>query len=139
MEKYLESFEIIDQASTYSFMIDLPKSICTVHSVFYMSMLKPTMLNIFSSWSKPSLPLVMIYGKLEYEVSQIIDSKIDHRHACKLLYKVIWLEYKNTEEESDWLSTSELAYTLDLIFNFHQAYSNKASLFVVATTKHRVQ
>jgi len=74
----------------------------------------------------------MIDGKLEYEVSQIIDSKIDHRHTCKLLYKVIWLEYENTEEKSDWLSTSDLAYTLDFIFNFHQAYPNKASLFLLS-------
>jgi len=74
----------------------------------------------------------MIDGKLEYEVSQIIDSKIDYKHACKLLYKVIWLEYENTEEESNWLSTSELAYTLDLIFNFYQAYPNKASPFLLS-------
>ena len=46
----------------------------------------------------------------------------------KLLYKVIWLEYKNTEEESDWLSISKLAHVSNIISNFHQAYPDKSSL-----------
>jgi len=59
------------------------------------------MSNIFLSYSELLLPLVLIDGKSEYKISQIIDSKIDYKQACKLLYKVIWLEYKNIEEESD--------------------------------------
>ena len=43
----------------------------------------------------------MIDGKLEYEVSQIIDLKIDCTCTYKLLYKVIWLGYENMEEESN--------------------------------------
>ena len=46
----------------------------------------------------------------------------------KLLYKVIWLEYKNTEEESNWLSISKLAHISNIISNFHQAYPDKPSL-----------
>ena len=66
-----------------------------------MSILKSIMSNIFLSYSKLLLPLVLIDGKSEYKISQIIDSKIDYKQACKLLCKVIWLEYKNIEEESD--------------------------------------
>ena len=36
----------------------------------------------------------------EYEISQIVDSKIDYQWACKLLYKVVWLEYEDTGDES---------------------------------------
>ena len=52
---------------------------------------------------------------------------------CKLLYKVIWLKYKNTEDESDWLSILELVHTSEVVFNFYLVYSNKPS--VVATTR----
>ena len=64
-------------------------------------MLESTMLNIFLHQSK-SLPLlVIINNKLEYEISQIIDSEIDYKYIYKLLYRVIWLRYENTKDESD--------------------------------------
>jgi len=61
----------------------------------------------------------MIDGKPEYKIFQIINSKIDYKYTCKLLYKVIWLKYKNTKKESDWLPTSKLAYTTELISEFY--------------------
>jgi len=48
----------------------------------------------FPTWYKlPSLSVV-IYGEPEYEIFQIINSKINYKQIYKLLYKVIWLEYK---------------------------------------------
>ena len=35
-----------------------------------------------------------------------MDSKIDCQQACKLLYKIIWLEYEDTEDESDVVATT---------------------------------
>ena len=124
-EKYLGLFGIISQASTHSFMICLLKSIYTVYLVFHMSMLKPATSNTFYSQSKLLLSSVVIDGEIEYEISQIIGLKIDHSQVYKLLYKIIWLEYKIPEEESDWLPASELAYASNLIADFYQAYLNK--------------
>jgi len=45
------------------------------------------------------------------------------------LYKVIWPEYENTEEKSNWLPVLELAHTSDLISNFHQTYPSKPGFF----------
>jgi len=66
-----------------------------------MFIFESTMPNIFPSQYKPLPLLVMINSKLEYEISQIIDSEIDYRCICKLLYRVIWLRYENTKDESD--------------------------------------
>jgi len=44
---------------------------------------------------------VIIDREPEYEISKIVDSKIDHWRACKLLYKVIWLGYKDTNNDSE--------------------------------------
>jgi len=44
---------------------------------------------------------VIIDRELEYEISQIVNSKIDYQWACKLLYKVIWLGYEDTGDKSE--------------------------------------
>jgi len=74
----------------------------------------------------------MIGSKLEYKISWIVDLKIDCRHTYKLLYKVIWLEYKNTKKESDWLSVFKLVHIPKLISGFYQAYPNKSGLFLLS-------
>ena len=92
-EKYLGPYEIIAQPSLQSFTLHLPDTIRAVHPVFHVSMLEPTTLNNFQQHSEPLPVPVIIDREPEYEISKIVDSKIDHQRACKLLYKVIWLEY----------------------------------------------
>jgi len=71
-----------------------------VYPVFYVSMLKPATPNTFQQHSKPLPAPVIINKESEYEISKIVDSKIDHWRAYKLLYKVIWLGYKDTDNNS---------------------------------------
>jgi len=99
-KKYLGSYEIIVQPGTLSFTLHLPESMCSVHPVFHVSMLKPTTSNTFSERIQLAPALVIIDREPKYEVSQIVDSKIDCQQACKLLYKVIWLGYEDTGDES---------------------------------------
>jgi len=68
---------------------------------------------------------VIINGKPEYEISKIVNSKIDHQRACKLLYKVIWLGYKDTDNDSEWLLVIELEHAKELLNNFHLKYPSK--------------
>jgi len=65
-------------------------------------MLEPAIPNTFLQHSKPLPVPVIIDGEPEYEISKIVDFKIDRQWACKLLYKVIWLGYKDTND-SKWL------------------------------------
>ena len=88
-------------------------------------MFKPTTSNTFSERIQLAPTPVIIDGKPEYEISRIVDSKIDHRQACKLLYKVIWLGYENTGDKSEWISASKLTYAANLVSNFHITYSTK--------------
>jgi len=91
-------------------------------------MLEPTMSNTFSKRIQLAPAPVIIDGEPEYEISQIVDSKIDHQQTCKLLYKVIWLGYENTGDKSKWIPASELTHTTDLVSDFHITYSAKPSL-----------
>jgi len=95
------------------------------YPVFYVSILELTMSNSFSKRTQLALTLVIINRKPEYEISWIVDSKIDHQWTYKLLYKVIWLGYEDTEDKSKWIPTSKLTYAADLVSNFHIVYPTK--------------
>jgi len=64
-----------------------------------MSILEPTTSNYFPERIQLASTPVIIDGELKYDISQIVDFKIDCQWACKLLYKVIWLGYKDTENK----------------------------------------
>ena len=94
-------------------------------------MLKLAISNFFSKRIQLASALVIIDRKPEYEISQIVNFKIDHRRVCKLLYKVIWLGYEDTKDKSEWILISELTYATDLVFNFHIAYLAKHGLLLL--------
>ena len=90
-------------------------------------MLEPAFPNeILNRVQSPPL-LVDIEGELEYEISKIIDSKINKCQSCKLLYLVCWLGYENTDKELSWLPATELEHADELISDFHSAYPQKPS------------
>ena len=123
--KFLGPFDILAKAGTHSFMLWLPDTFWGVHSIFHVSMLEPAILNEILNCIQSPPPPIDIQGELEYEISEIIDSKIDCHWSCKLLYLVCWLGYKNTDEELSWLPTTELKHVKDLVSNFHSTYSDK--------------
>ena len=110
-EKFLGPFTIIAQAGTHSFTLHVSESIHSIHPVFHISIIKPATPNPFPGWNSVPDPLVIIDGELEYEISSILDSKIDKRHKCKLQYLVQWTSYEGMDEETSWLLASELPHT----------------------------
>jgi len=96
-----------------------------VHPVFHVSMLEPATSNTFQQRSKPPPVPVIIDRKPEYEISKIVDFKINRWKTCKLLYKVIWLGYEDTDNDSEWLPATELEHAKELVNNFHLKYLSK--------------
>ena len=70
-------------------------------------------------------PPIEVQGELEYEITEVLDSKIDRQCACKLVYYVCWLGYEGTDKEYSWLPTNELTHAPNLTSDFHSAYPNK--------------
>ena len=85
-KKYLRLYKIISQSGILLFTLCLLESMCSVHLVFYMSMLKPTMSNYFPERTQLASTSVIINRKPKYKISQIVDSIIDCQCICKLLY-----------------------------------------------------
>ena len=100
-EKYLRPYKIIAQSDTLLFTLCLPESMYFVYPVFYVSMLELTTSNTFSERIQLAPTLIIIDGEPKYEISQIVDSKIDCQQTYKLLYKMIWLGYEDTGDESE--------------------------------------
>jgi len=67
--------------------------------VFHVSMLELATPNTFQQYSKPPPASVIIDGEPEYEISKIVDSKIDRRRTCKLLYKVYMARIQRYQQQ----------------------------------------
>jgi len=124
-ERYLGPYEIIVQPSPQSFTLHLPETMRAVYPIFHVSMLELATPNTFRQRSEPPPAPVIIDGEPEYEISKIVDSKIDRWRACKLLYKIIWLGYEDTDNDSKWLPATELEHAKELLSDFHLRYPSK--------------
>jgi hypothetical protein len=88
-------------------------------------MLKPSTPNSVPNRIQLPPPLVIIDEEPEYKISEILDSKLDKRWACKLLYLVRWSGYEGTNEETSWILANELGHAFKIVSEFHLCYSNK--------------
>ncbi len=104
-----------------------PPQFHAVHPVFHISQLEPAVLNLFPSHTQPPPPPIEIDGKPEYEVSEILDSKIDQQFKADggLHYLVRWTGYEGTDEETSWISSQDLNHAPDLVLSFHQHFPNR--------------
>ena len=96
-----------------------------IHPVFHVSMLEPATTDTIPNWTQPLLPPIEIDRELEFEISEILDSKIDHRRTCQLLYLVRWAGYEGTDEECSWLPATKLEHAGEIVADFHSAYLDK--------------
>ena len=124
-EKYLGPFDIIARPSTHSFTLQLPEHLCLIHPVFHVSQLEQAIPNKIPNHTQPPPPPVEVEGELEYEISEILNSKIDNHRCCKLLYYVCWAGYEGTDEETSWLPATELEHAQELVADFHTRYPGK--------------
>ena len=89
-------------------------------------MLEPATLSMIPNRVQPPPPPVFIDGEPEFEITEILNSKVDqHRHNCKLLYLVRWTGYAGTDEETSWILAMELRNAPELVADYHAAYLTK--------------
>ncbi len=126
LDKFLGPYEILARPGTHSITLRLPDSLRAVHPVFHISMLEPATLNPIPDRVQPPPPPIMVDDEPEFEISEILDTKVDKRcRACKLLYLVRWTGYEGTDEETSWILASELGHASELVSDFHAAYLAK--------------
>ena len=120
-EKFLGPFEILAQVGSISFTLHLPNPMRGIHPVFHISMLESSTPNKFPNQTEtPPLPII-INREMEFKMSEILDSKINKHHKCRLQYLVKWSGYEGTDEETSWIPASELEHTTESVADFHLA------------------
>ena len=81
--------------------------------MFHVSMLEPATLNAIPDRVQPPPPPIFVDGEPEYEITEVLDSKMDNWR--KLLYLVRWTRYAGTDEETSWILASELKNVPELV------------------------
>jgi len=96
-----------------------------IHPVYHISMLETAPDSSIPNRTVEPPPPVEVDGEIEYEIDAILDTKVDRRRKCKLLYKVCWSGYEGSEDETSWLTADELSRAKELVSDFHLHYPDK--------------
>src|SRR5258708_3276677 len=116
-EKNLGPYKVIAIPGSHSFTLCLPQHFRSIHPVFHISQLELAEPDPFPQRTQPPPPPVEIDGDIEYEVSEILDSKLDRRFRGNslLCYLVHWSGYEGMEEETSWVSAQDLEHAQEVV------------------------
>ena len=120
----LGPFSVSEVISSHAYRLQLPPSM-KIHNVFHVDRLEPYVANTIPNRVQPPPPPVEVESDLEYEVEQILDSKVDHRYRDPLFYLVRWVGYGPAH--NSWEPASNLTHASDLITEFHTANPTRPS------------
>ena len=123
----LGPFPIIGPVDTSSFRLDLPPSM-HIHPVFHVSLLEPHVANTFPGRVEKIPPPFHVDGFPEFEVREILNSKILRR---KIWYFVDWVGYDISERS--WQLVENLANAQSAISDFHLRYPDRPTPPVVSS------
>ena len=92
-----------------------------IHNIFHISLLQPYQDNRFPSQIQKPPPAVEIDGEPEYELDEIIDSRLHYR---KLQYRAKWTGYP-PEHDKTWYTATNFENAEFARKQFHERYPGK--------------
>lgn len=133
-KKYLGSFKVTSRVETHSYLVSLPDHLQAIYPVFHVSQLELALTSQIPNCTNSPPSSIEVDGNLEFEVTQVLDSKLDKHRKDLLLYYVHWASYEGTVEEFSWLIVSDLKNATELVANFYSHNPGKLGLCSTATT-----
>jgi hypothetical protein len=117
-------FQILDIVGDgkLAYRLELPERMKKVHPVFHVSLLEPYRENRWEGRVQPAPPPDEIEGELEYEVEDVLDSKVVRG---RLKYLVDWVGYG--PEERTWESAEAVENAQEKVEAFHRAHPDRPS------------
>jgi hypothetical protein len=119
--RHLGPFCVSKQVNEVAYRLDLPSSM-KIHPVFHVSLLEPYKESTIPGRLPAPPPPIEINGEKEFEVSKIIDSRINRR---RLEYLVHWQGYDISKRT--WEPAVNLTNAPKMINKFHRQYPTKPS------------
>jgi len=124
--RFLGPFPIVEKVSSHAFRLGLSLALSRIHPVFHVSLLQSTSSSEIPNRAIDPPPPIELGDSDEWEVHQILDSRVDrHRKGSGLLYLVEWRGFNNTPDAMSWEPPEHLANAPDVVQTFHQAYPDK--------------
>jgi hypothetical protein len=122
--KRLGPFRVIEIVgeSKLAYRLELPPSMRRIHPVFHVSLLEPYHANTISGRTQPEPPPIEVDGEEEWEVKEILDSRIVRG---KLEYFVDWVGFD--EGSRTWEPAKNCENSPELIATYHRKYPNRPS------------
>ncbi|MBW0521335.1 hypothetical protein O181_061050 [Austropuccinia psidii MF-1] len=121
-ERLLDPFPILKKVTTHADHCKLPSQWESIHPVFHISLLEPVKTSTISNQHQEPPSPIIIEEEEEWEVSQILHSKLRRR---KLWYLVEWKGFSQDSERSAWEPAEKLKNCPELVKDFHSLYSDK--------------
>ena len=119
-QKRVGPFKILAKLGLQAYRLELPNTMRQIHDVFHVSLLDPAKENTIPDRIQSPPPPVILDNEAEFEVEEVLDSKVSRR---RLFYLVKWLGYPSFE--NSWEPASNLKHTSSLIAEFHRKYPSK--------------
>jgi hypothetical protein len=118
----LESFKILKKRES-SYKLDLSNEI-NIHSIFHISLLRKNFEDSLSKQLILSSSSIVIDDEQEFDVENIIDSRLIKRTINKKLqYKIKWIEHSFDRK---WYSVENFHHAKKIIVDYHQRYFDKS-------------
>ncbi|MBW0579836.1 hypothetical protein O181_119551 [Austropuccinia psidii MF-1] len=121
-ERWLGPFAILKKVSSHYYHLKLPSQWKSFHPVFHISLLEPVKTSTIPNRHQEPPPPITIEEEEEWEVSQVLDSKLKRR---KLWYLVEWKGFSQDLERSTWEPAENLRNCPELVKDFHSLYPDK--------------
>ena len=118
----LGPFKVIKKVSTHAYKLALPPSMNRLHNVFHVKLLERHHTEYFPRRRNPPPPPIEIDGEEQFEVDEILDSRI---HRGRLQYKIRWLGHE--PEDDTWEPAHHVSNAELLVKQFHATYPGKPS------------
>jgi len=121
--KKIGPFKILAKIGTSAYKLALPPSMA-IHNPFYISLLEPYLDNPFLSQIKEPPPPIQIEGKNEYELDEIIDSRL---HYNRLQYRAKWKGY-SPEHDKVWYPSENFNHAEHTVQRLQRRYPRKPAV-----------
>ena len=111
--RQLGSFEIIKKIETQAYRLNFPEKYDAIHSVFYVSLLKPW---YSRNGENPKPQTILVKNKMKWKVSKVFDKRVK---KGEIEYLIEWID--SPPYENSWKSMKHLSNAQKAIDNFEHA------------------
>ncbi|MBW0477414.1 hypothetical protein O181_017129 [Austropuccinia psidii MF-1] len=118
-ERWLGPFEVIKKIGSHAYHLKLPQQWNSVHPLFHVSLLEPVKQSSIPNFNQLPPPPVLVEEEEEWEVAQVLDSKLKRG---QLWYLVEWKGFSEDPERTTWEPASNLTNSPNLVRDFHSLY-----------------